>query len=107
MIGFVLLVVLRSKRKELNDNLDCKKVKKLVSVHMTDRKKGISVLLWQPEANDDIDRIVIKFPRGYTEFVMLTHLTDKVLTKHGFHVAQIMGFMEENKLWVLLIRDRR
>lgn len=83
-----------------------KEVKKLVSQYMTDRKKGISVSLWQ-DSSDDIDRIVIKFPRNFVHYVMLTHLTDKVLTKHGFHVAQIMGFMEDAKLWILLIRDRR
>lgn len=83
-----------------------KEVKKLVSEHMTDRKKGVSVSLWG-DNSDDIDRIVIKFPRNTMQYVMLTHLTDKVLTKHEFHVAQIMGFMEDEKLWILLIRDRR
>ena len=74
---------------------------------MNDRKEGISVSLWGQEDNDDIDRIVIKFPRNFTRYIMLTHLTDKVLVKHGFHVAQVMGFMEDEKLWILLIRDRR
>ena len=83
-----------------------KEVKKLVSQHMADRKKGISVSLWQ-DSSDDIDRIVIKFPRDTIDAIFLTHLTDKVLTKHGFHVAQVMGFMEDAKLWILLIRDRR
>lgn len=83
-----------------------KEVKKLISQHMTDRKNGISVSLWQPNETD-MDRIVIKFPRNFTQYVMLTHLTDTVLTKHGFHVAQVMGFMEDAKLWILLIRDRR
>ena len=87
--------------------MNVKGVKKLVASHMTDRKKGISVSVWQPETNDDIDRIVIKFPRHSTQALMLTHLTDKVLIKHGFHVAQVMGFMEDTKLWLLLIRDRR
>ncbi len=87
--------------------LDCKKVKKLVAQHMNNRKEGISVSVWQSDAGDDMDRIVIKFPRQFTRYVMLTHLTDKVLTKHGFHVAQVMGFMEDEKLWILLIRDRR
>jgi len=86
--------------------LKTKQVKKIVSERLTDRKKGISVSLWQPEANDDIDRIVIKFPRTYTDFLGLTVLDD-FLKKNKFHVAQIMGFMEEAKLWVLLIRDRR
>lgn len=84
-----------------------KEVKKLVHEHMSDRKKGISVSLWGQSDNDDIDRIVIKFPRNTLEPIFLTHLTDKVLTKHGFHVAQVMGFMEDKKLWILLIRDRR
>jgi len=83
-----------------------KQVKKLVADHMNDRKKGISVSLWQ-DNDDNIDRIVIKFPRQFTQYIMLTHLTDKVLVKHGFHVAQVMGFMEDEKLWILLIRDRR
>ncbi len=84
-----------------------KEVKKLVSDHMTDRKKGISVSIWQDNAPDDIDRIVIKFPRMFVDFIGLTNLTEKVLDKHVFHVAQVMGFMEDKKLWILLIRDRR
>ncbi len=84
-----------------------REVKKIIAEHMTSRKDGISVSLWGQDANDDIDRIVIKFPRNTTKFIMLTHLTDKVLKKHGFHVAQIIGFMEDKKLWILLIRDRR
>lgn len=87
--------------------LNVKLVKKQVAEHMNDRKKGISVSVWQPEADDDIDRIVIKIPRHITSALFLTHLTDKVLIKYGFHVAQIMGFMEDEKLWILLIRDRR
>lgn len=73
---------------------------------MTDRKKGISVSLWGSN-DDDIDRIVIKFPRQFTNFIGLSNLTEKVLIKHKFHVAQVMGFMEDKKLWILLIRDRR
>ena len=84
-----------------------KEVKKLVAEHMNDRKKGISVSIWQDDSNDDIDRIVIKFPRVFSDFIGLTNLTEKVLVKHGFHVAQVMGFMEYKKLWILLIRDRR
>lgn len=83
-----------------------KEVKKLVAAYMNDRKKGISVSLWQSN-EDDIDRIVIKFPRHFSDFIGLTNLTEKVLTKNNFHVAQVMGFMEEGKLWILLIRDRR
>ena len=83
-----------------------KEVKKLVAEYMNNRKKGISVSLWGDNF-DDIDRIVIKFPRMFTDFIGLTHLKDKVLDKHGFHVAQVMGFMEDKKLWILLIRDRR
>ena len=84
-----------------------KQVKKLVSDHMTNRKDGISVSLWGREDNDNIDRIVIKFPRSTTKYVMMTHLTDKVLRPNGFHVAQVMGFMDDDKLWILLVRDRR
>ncbi len=82
-------------------------VKALVSEHMTDKNKGISVSIWQPRAGDNIDRIIIKFPRRMSEAVMLTHLTDEVLVKNGFHVAQVIGFMEKDKLWILLVRDRR
>lgn len=82
-------------------------VKALISERMTSRKNGVSVSLWQPKAGDDIDRIIIKFPRNFNDYISLTHLTDTILTKNGFHVAQIMGFMETNKLWVLLVRDRR
>lgn len=84
-----------------------KQVKKIIAERMTDRKKGISVSVWQPEACDDIDRIVIKFPRNFTDAIMLTHLTDKVLKPNGFHTAQVMGFIEDEKLWILLVRDRR
>jgi hypothetical protein len=74
---------------------------------MNNKKMGISVSLWGREEHDDIDRIVIKFPRIYTNAIMMTHLTDKVLRPNGFHVAQIMGFMDDKKFWILLIRDRR
>ena len=84
-----------------------KEVKKLVDFHMTNRKRGVSVAIWQPEAHDDIDRIVIKFPRDFDDFIGLTHLRDKVLDRYGFHIAQVMGFMENDKLWILLIRDKR
>ena len=84
-----------------------KEVKKLLAEHLNDRKKGISVSLWQSDANDDIDRIVIKFPRAFTDFIGLTWLKEKFLDKYGFHVAQVMGFMEDKKLWILLVRDRR
>lgn len=87
--------------------LECKEVKKLIAKHYNNRKQGISVSLWQPKNDDDIDRIVIKFPRTFTDFIGLTWLKEKILDKHGFHVAQIMGFMEDEKLWILLIRDRR
>jgi len=83
-----------------------KEVKKLVADYMNNRKMGISVSVWQPKETDQ-DRIVIKFPRNTTEYVGLSNLTSKILTKNGFHVAQIMGFMEPDKLWILLIRDRR
>lgn len=86
--------------------LPCKEVKRQIAERFTDRKKGISVSIWQPEAND-MDRIVIKFPRTFTDFIGLTHLKDTILDKHGFHVAQVMGFMEDKKLWILLVRDRR
>ena len=85
--------------------MEVKKVKKLISEVMTNRKDGISVSVWQPKEND-MDRIVIKFPRQFTKFVSLTHI-QPILKKHGFHVAQVMGFMEDSKLWILLIRDRR
>lgn len=85
----------------------CKEVKKLIAEHYTDKKKGISVSVWQPEANDDIDRIVIKFPRTFTNFIGLTWLKEKILDKNNFHVAQVLGFMDDSKLWILLIRDRR
>lgn len=83
-----------------------KQVKKIVSEQMTDRKKGISVSLWQPKETD-MDRIVIKFPRNFVDFIGLTYITDKVLRRNKFHVAQVMGFMEKNKLWLLLVRDNR
>jgi len=86
--------------------ISVKKVKKLVSDKMTDRKRGISVSLWQEDSNEDMDRIVIKFPRSYNDYLGLT-VIDDILKKHKFHVAQIMGFMEQKKLWILLIRDRR
>ena len=83
-----------------------REVKKLVAERMNDRKKGISVSLWQPNETD-MDRIVIKFPRNFSDFVGLTPITEEILSKNGFHVAQVMGFMDYKKLWILLIRDRR
>ena len=84
-----------------------KEVKQLIASNMNERKLGISTSVWQPEEKDDMDRIVIKFPRTFTNFIGLTWLTEKILTPNGFHVAQVMGFMEDKKLWILLIRDRR
>lgn len=84
-----------------------KEVKKLLAEHLNDRKKGISVSLWQQEVDDEMDRIVIKFPRTFTNFIGFTWLKEKILDKYGFHVAQVMGFMEDKKLWILLVRDRR
>lgn len=84
-----------------------KQVKQLIAEIMNNRETGITTSVWQPDAGDKIDRIVIKFPRDINNSVYLTHLTEKVLVKNGFHVAQIMGFMEDDKLWILLIRDRR
>lgn len=83
-----------------------KEVKQLVAEIVNDRKKGISTSVWQSNSYDDIDRIVIKFPRAFTDFIGLSYLKEKVLDPNGFHVAQVMGFMDE-KLWILLIRDRR
>lgn len=83
-----------------------RQVKKLIAERMTDREKGISVSLWQPNETD-MDRIVIKFPRTLTQYVSLTHLTDTILKPNGFRVAQVMGFMDDEKLWILLVRDRR
>ena len=84
-----------------------KQVKKIIAEHYNNRTKGISVSVWQPEANDDIDRIVIKFPRTFDDFIGFSWTKEKILDKYGFHIAQIMGFMENDKLWILLIRDRR
>ena len=87
--------------------LSAKKVKKLISEHFTDRKKGISVSLWQQNCDDDMDRIVIKFPRNFNDYIGFTWVKEKILDKYGFHIAQVMGFMENKKLWILLVRDRR
>ncbi|MGH2613256.1 MAG: hypothetical protein ACRDFB_09470 [Rhabdochlamydiaceae bacterium] len=92
--------------KRQNKMLSCKEVKRQIAAQMTDRKKGISVSIWQPE-DSDMDRIVIKFPRNFTDYVGLTWLNERILEKNGFHVAQVMGFMEDKKLWLLLVRDRR
>jgi hypothetical protein len=83
-----------------------REVKKIIAEHYNDRKKGISVSLWQPEETD-MDRIVIKFPRTFDDFIGFTWMKEKILDKNGFHVAQIMGFMDDKKFWILLIRDRR
>lgn len=84
-----------------------KAVKKLIADTMNNRKEGISVSIWQEDNDDEIDRIVIKFPRNFDNFIGITWLKEKILDVNGFHVAQIMGFMEDKKLWILLIRDRR
>ena len=82
-----------------------KQVKQLIATKINDRKRGISTSMWQSE-NDNIDRIVIKFPRNFTDFIGLTHI-QPILKTNGFHVAQVMGFMDKDKLWILLVRDRR
>ena len=92
------------KQKSLTSVRD---VKKILSEHYTDRKKGISVSLWGPDEKDCIDRIVIKFPRNLIDFIGFSWAKENILDKHGFHVAQIMGFMDDDKLWVLIVRDRR
>jgi len=86
--------------------LGVRAVKKLVHEYMNNKKQGISVSLWQQEDPDDIDRIVIKFPRTFSDHIGMTPLTKKILRPNGFHVAQIMGFMQAEKLWILLIRNR-
>lgn len=83
-----------------------KEVKKLISDLITKREKGISVSIWQPKETD-MDRIVIKFPRNFTNFIGFSIMKEKILDRYGFHIAQIMGFMEDKKLWVLIVRDRR
>lgn len=85
--------------------LSCKEVKKQIAEKINNRKKGYSVSIWQPEETD-MDRIVIKFPRNFTDWIGLSSI-EAILRKNGFHVAQVMGFMENKKLWILLIRDRR
>lgn len=83
--------------------MNLKKVKKLISDAMTDRKNGISVV--RGVNDDDIDRIEIKFPK--TKLHLSLNPIKEILKKHGFHIAQIIDFYYENKMVVLLIRDRR
>ena len=87
-------------------NKSVKQVKQLIAKKINDRKNRISTSVWQSDTNDDIDRIVIKFPRNFERFVGLT-VKEPILRQNKFHVAQVMGFMEDKKFWILLVRDRR
>lgn len=77
-----------------------KKVKKLIADKMTDRKKGISVLLGESDPN--FDRIEIKYPKT-SSYISLNEIKD-ILVKHNFFVAQVIDFYYDTKRVILLCR---
>ena len=82
-----------------------KQIKKLISDKMTNRRKGISVMLG--ECDSDMDRIHIKFPIHFSD-ISLNPIRE-ILERHHVRVAQVIQFWfaDEDKNTILLIRDRR
>ena len=78
-------------------------IKKLISDQMTNKKKGISVLLG--ECDEDMERIHIKFPTKFS-YISL-HPIQHILEKYNVRVAQVIQFWfaNEGKNNILLIRD--
>lgn len=79
-----------------------KEVKAQIAKAMNDRKKRISVALWDSACG--IDRIIIKYPRNI-DYISLNPITD-ILKESGFFIAQIMNFIQTGKSVILLIRYR-
>lgn len=84
--------------------MEIKKIKKLISDKMTDRKKGVSVMLG--ECDEDMDRIHIKFPINFSHISL--NPIQEILQKHNIRVAQVIQFWfaNEGKNNILLIRDK-
>lgn len=78
-------------------------VKKLISDKMTNRKRGVSVMLG--ECDEDMERIHIKFPIKFSHISL--NPIQEILKKYNVRVAQVIQFWFENegKNSILLIRD--
>ncbi len=78
-------------------------VKKLISDKMTNRKRGVSVMLG--ECDEDMERIHIKFPIEFSHISL--NPIQEILKKYNIRVAQVIQFWFENegKNSILLIRD--
>ena len=84
--------------------MEIKRIKKLISDKMTDRKKGVSVMLG--ECDEDMDRIHIKFPINFSHISL--NPIQEILKKYNIRVAQVIQFWfaNEGKNNILLIRDK-
>lgn len=83
--------------------MKAKQVKKLISDAMTNRKKGVSVVLG--ECDDHYERIEIKY-RKTNDYLSLNPI-QTILHKNNFYVAQIIDFYDEFKRVILLIRKSK
>jgi len=83
-------------------NLRSKEVKQLIAKAMNDRKERISVALGESDGN--YDRIMIKYPK--TKCYLSLNPIQKILTKTGFYVAQVIDFYENEKRVILLCREQ-
>lgn len=81
--------------------MNAKQVKKIIAKKMTNRKKGISVMLG--ECDEFMDRIHIKFPTG--DSISVNPIVD-ILKKHDFEIHQIISWWFPGKQNILLIRDK-
>jgi len=81
--------------------ISSKRVKKMISDKITNRKNGVSVRLG--ESDEYHDRIEINISKT-SPYLSLNPIQD-ILKRNNFHVAQILDFYYNDKLTVLLIRN--
>jgi len=79
--------------------MNAKGVRDIISDRMTNRAKGVSVMLG--ECDEDLERIHLKFPHG--DSISLQPILP-TLRKHGFEVHQIISWWFPGKYTILLIR---
>jgi len=81
--------------------MKAKRVKKLISDKMTNRKEGISVVLG--ECDENYERIEIKYRK--TNFYLSLNPITEILQRNNFYVAQVIDFYYDLKRVILLIRQ--
>lgn len=77
-----------------------KEVKNMISKRITNRKKGVSVMLG--ECDEQYHRIHIKFPAGGS--ISLNPVWD-ILVMYDFRIAQIISWWFPGKQTILLVRN--